>query len=57
MNATAEVLWEWREWIIKALLTPIAKSEEEEADGEEYSSGAELQESLDVYLEAYQLLL
>jgi hypothetical protein len=57
MNATAELLWEWRESIVKAILTPVVKDEEEDADGEEYASGAELQESLDVQLEAYQLLL
>lgn len=52
----AELIWQWREMLFRMLYTKVTISGDD-ATGDEYAERAELQEKLDVYLEAYGVLL
>lgn len=52
----AELIWQWREMLFRMLYAKVTISGDD-ATGDEYAERAELQEKLDVYLEAYGVLL
>lgn len=55
-SADAELLWRWRESVLAMMYTRVSVAGED-ATGEEYADRAELQEKLDIYLEAFAVLL
>lgn len=56
INGFADLLWEWRDKMRELIFTRVSISGED-ATGEEYAERAETQETLDIYLQAYGLVL
>ncbi|KAK4051523.1 hypothetical protein OIO90_004737 [Microbotryomycetes sp. JL221] len=56
LNGYAELIWQWRTSIFEWMSTRVSIAGDD-ATGEEYAERAELQERLNVYLEAYAVLL
>ncbi|GAA5826106.1 hypothetical protein JCM3770_003829 [Rhodotorula araucariae] len=56
LNGYAELIYQYREMIIQMMLTRVSIAGDN-ATGEEYEERAALQEKLDVYLEAYTVLV
>ncbi|KAH8926276.1 hypothetical protein BT69DRAFT_1015580 [Atractiella rhizophila] len=57
LNSMGKVIWKWREEIIKLLQVPVSADDGQDASGDEYQKGIEVQERCDVYLSAYSELL
>jgi E3 ubiquitin-protein ligase SHPRH len=57
LNEQGALLWQWRAQLIALLTKPLASSDGEDADGEEYARSLDTQGEAEGYLQAYSALL
>lgn len=57
LNEQGALLWQWRKQLIALLTKPLSSSEEDDADGQEYTRSLDTQGEAEAYLQAYSALL
>ncbi|KAI0697783.1 SNF2 family N-terminal domain-containing protein [Cytidiella melzeri] len=57
LNEQGALIWKWRMQLIALLTKPLTVSDDEDADGQEYSRSLDTQGEAEAYLQAYSALL
>ena len=57
LNEQGALIWKWRKQLIALLTKPLASSDNDDADGQEYTRSLETQGEAEAYLQAYAALL
>lgn len=56
LNGLAELIWQYREYVLEIIGSTVSITGEDEADVDAYAERAEIQEKGDVYLEALKTI-